>query len=110
MYKSGASTGNYAQQLKRALILDHETESLYTVRVPAQDKYDQNRTVMDLSIFPAHEALHREFQEQPELTFAIDAVAGSAEWTATYYAHPVAASPLLLCTWMASSTSKKTQS
>ena len=64
---------------------------MYTVRMPAQDKYDQNRTVMDLPIVPAHEALHREFQEQPELAFAIDAFAGSAEWTPTYYAHPVAA-------------------
>ena len=91
VYKPGASTGNYAQHLKRALGLDHETESLYTMRMPAQDKYDQNRTVMDLSIVPAHEALHREFQEQPELAFAIDAVAGSAEWTPTYYAHPVTA-------------------
>ena len=91
MYKPAASTGNHAQHLKLALFLDHETESLYTVRMPAQDKYDQNRTVMDLSIVPAHEALHREFQEQPELAFAIDAVAGSAEWTPTYYAHPVAA-------------------
>ena len=91
MCKPGASTGNYAQHLKRALGLDHETESLYTVRMPAQDKYDQNHTVMDLSFVPAHEALHREFQGQPELAFAIDAVAGSAEWTPTYYAHPVAA-------------------
>ena len=91
MYKPGASTGNCAQHLKRALGLDHETESLNTVRMPAQDKYDQNRTVMDLTIVPAHEALHRELQEQPELAFAIDAVAGSAEWTPTYFAHPVAA-------------------
>ena len=40
MYKPRASTGNYAQHWKRALGLDHETESLYTVRMPAQHKYD----------------------------------------------------------------------
>ena len=71
--------------------LDHETESLYTVRMPAQHKYDQNNTVMDLSTVSAHEALHREFEEQPELACAIDTVAGSAEWTPTYCAHPVVA-------------------
>ena len=64
MYKPRASTRNYAQHVKRALGLDHDTESLCTVRMPAQDKYDQNRAVMDFPVVAAHEALYREFAFQ----------------------------------------------
>ena len=45
---------------------DHDAESLSTERLPAQDKYDTNQTVMDLPVGPAHEALHQNFEEQPE--------------------------------------------
>ena len=50
MYKPRASTGFYAQHLERALGLDYDAESLYSVRMAAQDKYDQNRTDMDLAV------------------------------------------------------------
>ena len=50
MYKPRASTEFYAQHLERALGLDYDAESLCSVRMAAQDKYDQNRTVMDLPV------------------------------------------------------------
>ena len=67
MCKRGASTGNSAQHLEarfgqrpRCGILVHRE------RLPAQDNYDMNRTVMDLPVGPAHKALHQNFEEQPE--------------------------------------------
>ena len=42
------------------------------------------RTFMDLPVVPAHELLHREIEEQPELADAVDLVAASSEWTPTY--------------------------
>ena len=103
MYKPGASTGNCAQHSKRALDLDYDTESLSTMHMPTENKYDQNRTVMDLPVVPAHKAVHQKFEEPPETACAIDAADGSAEWTPTCYAHPVVAgsdgfvAPLALC-------------
>ena len=76
--------GNYGQH-------DHETESLQQARMPAQDKNDHNRTLMDLTVVPAHGSLHRDFEAQPDLADAVDAVAALAERTPTYYAYLIVA-------------------
>ena len=116
MYKPGASTGNCAQHLKRALGLDHETESLNTV-CACQPRTSTIRTALSW-ISPSSQLMKlciensRNSQNWPLLlTPSLDLLSGRQRTSRTLSLLVVmASSTLLLCTWMPFPTSKKTQS
>jgi hypothetical protein len=66
-YPPDAQTGSYQRHLDRALRFQERKGTFYYVRVPAHDQWDLGRSLHNLAACPAHELLHAEFVDNPDL-------------------------------------------
>jgi hypothetical protein len=85
--RPGCQSGHYQRKVDQAsgINLKSETAQFYKVAVPQHSRYDASRTSHNMLVRVPHEALAKEFAENP------DARTGPAdfEWTESYRNHPV---------------------
>ena len=81
----GRPTGHYQRHLDRKCGMRGQAEDFYQIAVPAHTKHNVERTVINVSVAPPHECLHREYTEDPDLT----AKAKDIEWPPSVLEHKV---------------------
>eukprot|EP00969_Alexandrium_andersonii_P323140 14277709-Alexandrium_andersonii.AAC.1 len=81
-------SGHDQRHLDSVFQLKHGHD-LYECNIPGHMKYDMTRGIHTTLLRPAHESLHKEVAENPDLYDKLDELVNSAEWGEQYSQHPV---------------------
>ena len=85
-----AHSGKFQEKLTKAFGFDKKLEDqLYPIQVPIRDAYTAEREIQTIWAQPAHEALHREFSENPDILHRWqDKIQEHGAWIPLYEKHP----------------------
>ena len=81
-FRPDSQSGKFQRHLDAVLGLKGlGSEYRYHVDIPQHSKHDQSRHVRETPVLPAHEALHEEIEQQPQILQQVPQARKTAEWS-----------------------------